>query len=31
MEFVFMKNDLMKKGYKVDKLLYGCLDCIKEI
>jgi len=31
MEFVFMKNDLMKKGYNVDKLLDGCLNCIKDI
>ena len=31
MEFVFFKNDLMKKGYDVDKLLYGCLDCMKDI
>ena len=31
MEFVFVKNDLMKKGYDVDKLLYGCLDCIKDL
>ena len=26
MEFVFMKNDLKKKGFDVDKLLDGCLD-----
>ena len=31
MEFLFLKDDLMKKGYNVDKLLYGCLDCIKDI
>ena len=29
MEFVFMKNDLKKKGFDVDKLLYGCLDNMK--
>ena len=31
MEFVYLKNDLKKKGYSVDKLLDGCLDCIKDI
>ena len=31
MEFVYMKNDLKKKGLNVDKLLDGCLDCMKDI
>ena len=31
MEFLYMKNYLMKKGYNVDKLFYGCLDCMKDI
>ena len=31
MEFVYLKNDLKKKGYSVNKLLDGCLDCIKDI
>ena len=31
MEFVFMKNDLKKKGFDVDKLLDGCLDNMKYI
>ena len=31
MEFVYMKNDLKKKGLNVDKLLYGCLDCMKDV
>ena len=31
MEFEYLKNDLKKKGYSVDKLLDGCLDCMKDI
>ena len=31
MEFVYMKNDLKKKGLNIDKLLDGCLDCMKDI
>ena len=31
MEFTFLKNDLLKKGFNIDILLNGCLDCIKDI
>ena len=31
MEFEFLKNDLMKKGYNINKLLSGCLDCMNDL
>ena len=31
MEFEFLKNDLVKKGLNIYKLLDGCLDCINDI
>ena len=31
MKFEFLKNNLIKKGLNVDKLLYGCLDSISDI
>ena len=31
MEFIYIKSDLMKKGLNINKVLYGCLDCMKDV